>query len=225
MAHVPTRPYNPPRVSPDEAVARLEATLAVAQTRRSVRHFSADPVPRAALEAAIRIAGTAPSGAHRQPWFFVAVSDPALKAQIRAAAEAEERAFYEERATPEWLEALAPLGTDFVKSHLTDAPWVVVLFRRDAEPGPEQPRRNYYVNESVGIALGFFVAALHAAGLATLPHTPAPMGFLRTLLGRPVSERAYVVIPVGYPAEGCRVPDLARKPLEAIAEFRVQSEP
>jgi iodotyrosine deiodinase len=215
-----TRPYAPPRVPADEAVARLEAAYEVADARRSVRHFSADPVPRAAIAAAIRIAGTAPSGAHRQPWTFVAVSDPGTKAQIRAAAEEEERAFYAQRATTEWLEALAPLGTDFVKTHLTDAPWVVVVFRRDSEPGPKGPRKNYYVNESVGIAVGFFISALHAAGLATLPHTPAPMAFLRTLLGRPTNEKAYVVIPVGYPSEGCEVPDIARKSLAEFAEFR-----
>lgn len=211
------QPYRPPRVPPEEVVDRLERELALAQTRRSVRHFSSDPVPREAIEAALAIAGTAPSGAHRQPWTFVAIGDPALKARIREAAEAEERAFYAERATPEWLAALEPLGTDFVKTHLTDAPWLIVVFRRDSEPGPEGARRNYYVNESVGIAVGFLIGALHRAGLATLPHTPAPMAFLRQLLGRPATEKAYVILPVGYPAADCKVPALERKSLEEIA--------
>lgn len=215
------RPYQPPRPPIDESLARLDEALRRAQTRRSVRHFSPDPVPRAAIEAAIRVAGTAPSGAHRQPWFFVAISDPALKARIREAAEAEERAFYAERATPEWLAALEPLGTDFVKTHLSEAPWLVVVFRRDSEPGLG---KNYYVNESVGIALGFLISALHEAGLATLTHTPAPMAFLRQLLGRPANEKPYVILPVGYPAEGCQVPDIERKPLDEIACFREPGE-
>lgn len=211
------RPYQPPRLPIDESLARLEAALRSAQTRRSVRHFSQDPVPRAAIEAAIRVAGTAPSGAHRQPWFFVAISDPALKLRIREAAEAEERAFYAQRATPEWLAALEPLGTDFVKTHLSDAPWLVVVFRRDSEPGG--PGKNYYVNESVGIAVGFLLSALHNAGLSTLTHTPAPMVFLRQLLGRPANEKPYVIIPVGYAAEGCQVPDIERKALAEISCF------
>ncbi len=214
------RPYSPPRVDPASTVAALESAFTVANARRSVRQFSSDPVPRAAIEAAIRVAGTAPSGAHRQPWYFVAIDDPGLKAQIREAAEAEERAFYDGRATPEWLAAVAPLGTDVVKAHLTDAPWVVVVFRRDSEPGPDGPLKNYYVSESVGIAVGFFLSAIHAAGLAALTHTPAPMTFVRQLLGRPANEKPYVIIPVGYPAEGCVVPDIERKPLARIAEFR-----
>jgi nitroreductase len=217
---VPSVPYRPERRSPEQVVASLEAGLAVASTRRSVRRFSRDPVPREAIAAALAIAGTAPSGAHRQPWTFVAVSDAALKARIREGAEAEERAFYAERATPEWLEALAPLGTDEVKEHLTDAPWVIVVFRRDAEVVGDVRLRNYYVSESVGIAVGFLIAALHQAGLATLTHTPAPMQFLRELCGRPPEEKPFLLLPVGYPAEDCEVPDLRRKSLEEIAVFR-----
>jgi len=189
--------------------------------RRTVRHFSTDPVPREAIEDALRIAGTAPSGAHRQPWYFVAISDAELKAQIRAAAEEEERAFYEHRATPEWLEALAPLGTDFVKEHLTDAPWVIVVFRRDYELGASGDKeKGYYLAESVGIAVGFLISALHRAGLATLTHTPAPMTFLRELCGRPKSEKPFLLLPVGYPSADCEVPDIERKTLDQIAELR-----
>src|SRR5262245_6559006 len=183
--------------------------------RRTTRHFATDPVPRSLIEYAIRTAGTAPSGAHQQPWTFVAVSDPALKLEIREAAEREEQAFYSGKAPPEWLEALAPLGTDEHKPHLTDAPWVVVLFRKAygiADDG--RTRTYYYTEESCGIAAGLFIAAVHHMGLVTLTHTPNPMSFLRDLLGRPTNERAMLVMPVGYPAPDARVPDLARKPLE-----------
>jgi nitroreductase len=214
-------PYRPPRVAPEEALARLEADYETARARRSVRLFSPDPIPRAVIERALSIAGTAPSGAHRQPWHFVAIGDAGLKAAIRRAAEAEERAFYEHRAPPEWLEALAPLGTDFQKEHLTTAPWLIVVFRRDHDLGADGRRlKNYYVAESVGIAVGFLIQALHRAGLATLPHTPAPMAFLRDLCRRPANEKAFMILPVGYPAPDCVVPDLERKPLEEIAEFR-----
>lgn len=224
---LPTIPYRPARVPPDEVEARLLADLAVAQTRRTVRHFSSDPVPRAAIEAAVAIAGTAPSGAHRQPWHFVAISDPPTKARIRAAAEEEERRFYAERATPEWLAAVEPLGTDFHKAHLTDAPWVIVVFRRDWEPAPGDGGRlkNYYVAESVGIAVGMLIAALHRAGLATLTHTPAPMTFLRELCGRPGNEKPFVLLPVGYPAADCEVPDLARRALGEILDVREPTGP
>lgn len=220
MPQAPMVPYQPPRVPPDEVVRRLEAELEVAQARRSVRQFSRDPVPREAIEAALRVAGTAPSGAHRQPWHFVAVGDPDLKRRIREGAEVEERAFYAERATPDWLAALEPLGTDEIKEHLTDAPWVIVVFRRDADVVAGVRQRNYYVAESVGIAVGMLLAALHRAGLAALTHTPAPMVFLRELCGRPAEEKPFLLLPVGYPAEGCRVPELRRKGLEEIASFR-----
>ena len=214
-------PYRPERVAPEESARRLREDYAVAERRRTVRAFSTDPVPREAIEDAIRIAGTAPSGAHRQPWYFVAISDGDMKAKLREAAEREEREFYERRATPEWLDALAPLGTDFVKEHLTDAPWVIVVFRRDYEELPDGTRlKGYYLNESVGIAVGFLIAALHRAGLATLTHTPAPMTFLRELCGRPANEKPYLILPVGYPSDDCVVPDLSRKPLHEIAELR-----
>ena len=198
----------------------LEVAGAEAAARRSVRHFSADPVPRELIERAIAIAGTAPSGAHRQPWHFVAISDPALKSRVRQAAELEEHEFYERRAPAEWREALAPLGTDFHKDYLDVAPWLIVVFRRDPEVLPDGRRlKNYYVQESVGIAVGFLIQALHRAGLATLTHTPSPMTFLRELCARPVNEKPFVLMPVGYPAEECTVPDLVRKPLAEIASF------
>ncbi|MGF1469237.1 MAG: nitroreductase family protein [Sandaracinaceae bacterium] len=218
---LPTVPYRPERVAPEEAVRRAREDYELARQRRSVRHFAPDPVPREVIENAIRIAGTAPSGAHRQPWYFVAIGDPDRKRRLREAAEKEERAFYEERATPEWLDAVVPLGTDFVKTHLTDAPWVIVVFRQDRNVLPDgTQQKNYYAAESVGIAVGFLIGALHRAGLATLTHTPAPMTFLRELCGRPAWEKPFVLMPVGYPATDCRVPDLGRKPLSAIADFR-----
>lgn len=212
--------YRPPRPTPEETGARIEEDLAVASARRSVRSFSSDPVPREVIERAILLAGTAPSGAHRQPWFFVAISDPELKRKIRDAAEEEERTFYATKITPAWREALAPLGTDFHKDHLTTAPWLLVVFRRDQEISADgSVQKTYYAQESVGIAVGFLIQALHRAGLATLTHTPAPMTFLRELLGRPSSEKPFVILPVGYPAADCEVPDLRRKPLEEIAAF------
>lgn len=214
-------PYRRPRIAPEDVVASLDEQAAVAQERRTVRQFSTEPVPIEAIERAIEIAGTAPSGAHRQPWFFVAISDHETKRRIREAAEAEERDFYENRAPAEWLEALAPLGTDFIKEHLTDAPWLIVVFRRDSEPGPYGTKlKNYYMSESVGIAVGFLIQALHRAGLASLTHTPAPMTFLRDICGRPISEKPFLILAVGYPADDCEVPDLARKPLDQIADFR-----
>jgi iodotyrosine deiodinase len=214
----PHVPYDPPRVSDEELRARAADFRARMDTRRSVRAFSERAVPREVIEEAIRAASTAPSGAHRQPWTFVAVSDPAVKARVREAAEAEERDFYEHRAPAEWLEALAPLGTDWRKPFLTTAPWLVVLFARRWGAGAGGARaKHYYVQESCGIAAGFFIAALHHAGLATLTHTPSPMGFLREILGRPPNEDAYVLFPVGFPAEGTTVPDLRRRGLDEVA--------
>lgn len=218
MAHIPFRPE---RLDPAESERRGEAFLAKMDRRRSVRFFADAPVPRRLIELAIQAASTAPSGAHRQPWTFVAVSDPALKAQIREAAEAEERAFYDGRAPEAWLEALAPLGTTWEKPFLETAPWIVVLFAQahgvDAEGNKV---KHYYVSESCGIAAGLFVTALHEMGLCTLTHTPSPMGFLRELLGRPTSERPLILFPVGYAADDATVPDLTRKGLDAVAEFR-----
>lgn len=217
---LPTVPYGPRRVPAEVSIESLREAYGVANQRRSIRHFSQDPVPMEVIELAIAIAGTAPSGAHRQPWHFVAISDPNMKARLREAAEAEEREFYSKKATPEWLAALEPLGTDFVKSHLTDAPWIVIVFREDYGISADGSRiKNYYMTESVGIAVGFFIQALHRAGLSTLTHTPSPMTFLRELCGRPANEKPLVVIPVGYPADDCRVPDLTRKSLAEIATF------
>ena len=214
----PRVPYRAPRVPPEARQARADAFLAELAARRSVREFSDAPVPRALVARAIETASTAPSGAHRQPWTFVAVSDPALKRRIREAAEAEERAFYEGRAPDDWLDALAPLGTDAEKPFLETAPWLVVLFAERYGVAPDGTRRkNYYVQESCGIAAGLFVAALHHMGLATLTHTPSPMGFLQQLLGRPAHEVPFILFPVGYAAPGATVPDLRRKSLEEVA--------
>ena len=204
------------RLAQEEALARSRMFLASMQARRSVRHFSPKPVAPELIENAVRVAGTAPSGAHQQPWTFVVVSDPDVKRQLREAAEAEERDFYERRATPEWLAAIEPIGTDFVKTHITDAPYVIVVFERAYGLLGDRKVKHYYVRESVGIAVGFLLAALHAAGLATLTHTPSPMGFLSKILGRPENERPFVVVPVGYPAADAVVPTLERKPLDEI---------
>jgi len=221
MAEKSFVPLSFDRLPPDASQARALEFYQHMNTRRTTRHFSTQAVPREWIEQAIRTAGTAPSGAHQQPWTFVAVSDPLLKAQIRQAAEEEEQAFYRERATPEWLEALAPLGTDAHKPHLTDAPWVVVLFRQSHGLGADGEKRTfYYTQESCGIAAGFFVAAIHHMGLVTLTHTPSPMGFLATLLERPANEKAMLVLPVGYPAADAKVPDIDRKPLAEISVWK-----
>ncbi len=199
----------------DDAAMRhaLAAFSAQMCTRRSVRHFSREAIPLDVVEAAIATAATAPSGANRQPWTFCLVTDPALKAKIRDAAEAEERAFYGGGAPARWLRDLEPLGTNADKPFLTDAPALIVLFAQRRGALGEQ---HYYVQESVGIAAGILIAALTVAGLATLTHTPAPMGFLREVLGRPEQERAVLLMPVGFPAADATVPALTRKPLEAV---------
>ncbi len=188
--------------------------------RRSVREFSAEPVPKELVELAIRTAATAPSGANCQPWHFVVLGDPATKRLIREAAEEVEREAYERRMPPEWLEELEPLGTSWRKPYLETAPWLVVVFAQSYRLGPGgAKRKNYYVQESVGIACGLFIAAIHHMGLATLPHTPSPMGFLGQILGRPPNERPYVLFPVGFPADGAQVPDLDRKPLGEVVSW------
>lgn len=213
-------PFRPERLDPEESLRRAQADYLEADKRRSVRKFSKDPVPREVIELAIRTAGTAPSGAHLQPWHFHVVSNDETKKLIRTRAEQEEREFYARRITPEWRAALEPLGTDFEKSHLTDAPWLIVVFRRDYETLADGTRRKcYYMTESVGIAVGFLIQALHRAGLATLTHTPAPMTFLREICGRPENEKPFVIMPVGYPAPDCVVPNLSRKSLGEIASF------
>jgi nitroreductase len=190
------------------------------QRRRTVRQFSDRPVQSEVIEACLETAGTAPSGAHRQPWHFVVVRDPGVKRAIRVAAEAAEAKFYA-TAPAEWLAALAPLGTDAHKPYLEIAPFLIVVFAERYAVGRDGAQhKNYYVMESVGIASGFLLAALHHAGLATLTHTPNPMGFLNRILERPASERAVMIVVAGYPATDARVPDLRRKPLSAIATFR-----
>jgi nitroreductase len=211
------------RLTREESLRRVRDFHERIRSRRTVREFSPDPVPLELVDAAIAAAATAPSGANRQPWRFVVVGDPEVKRKIRVAAEAEEREFYERRATDEWLADLAPLGTDASKPFLEAAPWLIVVFRLDYEParladGSEGRHKNYYVQESVGIAVGILLAALHMAGLATLTHTPSPMGFLSEVLGRPKHERPYLLIPVGYPAPDARVPDIQRKALDEVRE-------
>lgn len=212
--------YRPERVDDAEMSRRARAFYELMDGRRSVRMFSREPVAKAVIEDILRTAGTAPSGAHKQPWTFVAVSDPVTKARMREAAEKEEKRFYSELAPEQWLKDLAPLGTDWEKTHLTDAPWVVVVFAQDYALNEDGSKgKHYYVNESVGIAVGFLLAAVRQAGLVALTHTPSPMRFMQELLGRPKNERTYVVIPIGHPADGCQVPDLGRKPLEDFTEW------
>ncbi|HST14758.1 MAG TPA: nitroreductase family protein [Gaiellaceae bacterium] len=207
------------RLDPEEALARSREFTETMEARRSIRLFSPEPVPRELIDNALAVAGTAPSGAHQQPWTFALVSDPELKARLREAAEKEERDFYERRATDEWKEAIEPIGTDWVKTHITDAPYVIVVFEQPWRPGPDGAKiKHYYVRESVGIAVGFLLAALQVSGLCALTHTPSPMGFLRELLDRPENERPFILIPVGYPADDAVVPNLSRKPLDEIVD-------
>jgi nitroreductase len=214
-------PYEHRRLTEEQQLAAASDFLAAMSRRRSIRDFASTPVPYVLIEQAIRAAGFAPSGANQQPWTFVVVSDPQLKREMRLAAEAEERESYERRMSQEWLDALAPLGTDWQKPHIEQAPYVIVVFEqpfgvRIGPDGAEQRIKHYYVKESVGIAVGFLLAALTVAGLATLTHTPSPMGFLGPLLKRPPHERPYVLIPVGYPADGATVPSITKKPLDEI---------
>jgi iodotyrosine deiodinase len=205
---------------PDEMERRSRAFAAEMQRRRTTRHFSDRPVPRSVIEACIETAGTAPSGAHLQPWHFVVVSDPDMKRRIRLAAEVAEQEFYA-TAPAEWLAALAPLGTDAHKPYLETAPYLIAVFaERFGITAAGERRTHYYVQESVGIATGFLLAALHHAGLVALTHTPNPMGFLAEVLERPVNERPVMLVVTGYPADGARVPLLRRKPLSEIATFR-----
>ncbi|MDH6576018.1 nitroreductase family protein [Kitasatospora sp. MAP5-34] len=209
----PTVPLRPMTVPAHEAVARSRSFHDVMAQRRTVRDYSTRPIPEEVIEWAVRTASTAPSGAHVQPWRFVVITDPERKRRLREAAEAEEREFYAHRASKEWLAALAPIGTDWRKPFLEDAPAVIVVF--EVHKGPDSPRP-YYTKESVGISVGLLLAALHHAGLATLTHTPSPMRFLNEVCDRPAEERAAYVIPIGYPAEDARVPDLRRKDLDEV---------
>jgi len=209
------------RYAPAEMAARGAAFYADIKRRRTVRDFSPEPIPRAVVEDAIRAAGTAPSGANQQPWFFAATEDPAIKSRIRRAAEAEEREFYARRASDEWLAALAPLGTDADKPFLETAPVLVAVFQQSWGTGPNGEKiKHYYAPDSVGIATGFLIAALHHAGIATLTHTPSPMGFLNEIFGRPANEKPFVLLVLGYPAAGATVPDIEKKPLPDIMDWR-----
>jgi nitroreductase len=213
-------PFSQPARPADELSRRAEAFYDEIRRRRTVRDFSDAAVPRDVIENCIRAAGTAPNGANRQPWHFVVVSDPEVKRRIREAAEVEERDFYENRAPAEWLEALAPLQTGPEKPFLETAPVLIAIFAQSWEPRPGGGKaKNYYVQESVGIATGFLIAALHHAGLSTLTHTPSPMGFLNDVLNRPKNERAFLLLVVGYTAPDARVPDITKKSLDRIATF------
>jgi iodotyrosine deiodinase len=207
-------------VPEDLMVPRAQEYFDDLNRRRSVREFSDQPVPRECIEFAIRAAGTAPSGAHREPWKFVVVDNPELKAKIREAAEEEERESYHGRFPPEWLQALAPLGTDEHKPFLEIAPYLVIVFKENYGVDADGNKiTNYYVNESVGIACGMFISALHLMGLVTLTHTPNPMGFLSKLLKRPANEKPYILFPVGFPADGVTVPNLKRKSLDDLVQW------
>ncbi len=211
-------PYRPERLDEPTMLGRAREFHQLMESRRSVRFFSEEPVPQELIELAIMTASSAPSGAHRQPWRFVAVSDPATKRQIRIAAEEEERISYEERMPPDWLAAIAPMGTNWQKPYLETVPWIVVVFEEQHGVAADgQAIKNYYVKESVGIACGMFIAALHNMGLATLTHTPSPMGFLSEILARPKNEKPYILFPIGYPTDDAVVPDLARKSLDEVA--------
>lgn len=213
---LPLRPWP----GDEAAVERAREFAATMATRRTVRDFAPTPVPRALIEQALRAAASAPSGANQQPWRFVAVADATMKAQIRAAAEAEEREFYQRRAPEEWLDALAPLGTDACKPFLETAPWLIAVFyERWGVDGEGHKQKRYYAQESVGIATGLLIAALHQAGLATLTHTPSPMGFLGELLQRPKQEMPFLLLVVGHPAANCEVPAIERLPLTTVAQF------
>ncbi|HXI12950.1 MAG TPA: nitroreductase family protein [Thermoanaerobaculia bacterium] len=216
----PSISYTPPRISASEMIGRARKFAGLMATRRSVRMFSPDPIPQEVIELALHAAGSAPSGANLQPWKFVVVRDGDLKRLIRVAAEQEEQVNYSGRMPEDWLRALAPLQTDWRKEFLEIAPVLIVVFKE--EYGLEAGRKvhHYYVNESVGIACGFLLAALHDSGLVSLTHTPSPMGFLREILGRPENEKPFLLIPVGFPADNCRVPDIRRKPSEGIVIWK-----
>lgn len=222
MTSPPTVPLAPSApVSDHELLDRARAFRSLADRRRTVRHFDPRPVPREVIAACIAAAGTAPSGANQQPWHFVAVADQAVKRRIREAAEAEEREFYERRAPAEWLEALAPIGTDWRKPFLETAPWLIAIFVRRWGRSPDGGKvKHYYPAESVGIATGILIMALHDAGLASLTHTPSPMGFLNEILGRPAEvERPFLLLVAGHPAADARVPAIGRRPLDEIATW------
>ncbi len=209
------------RYAPEEQARRAREFLDLCRRRRTVRAFSSRPVPRELIETLMETAGTAPSGANKQPWKFVVVDDPEVKKQIRIAAEAEEKESYEHRMPQSWLEDLAQLGTDWHKEFLEVAPYLIVVFREKYRIEDGVQKKNYYVDESVGIACGFLLAAIHNAGLASLTHTPNPMNFLRDILQRPANESPFLLIPVGFPSEDAQVPDIDRKPLDEILTHNI----
>ena len=216
-------PFSFHRHSPQLMMERATHFYQLLNQRRSLREFSSDPVPRELVEILIKTASTAPSGAHKQPWRFVLVDDPQLKREIRLAAEEEERENYSRRFPPEWLKDLEAFGTNWEKPFLEIAPWLVVLFKIEYELTPEgEKKKHYYVNESVGLAGGMFLAAVQNAGLVSLTHTPNPMKFLREILQRPINEKPYLLMPLGYPAEDAKVPNLQRKELSEIAQYNLE---
>ena len=211
---------NPYNYSDEEMVKRSKEFYEIMKQRRTIRDFSDKPVPREVIENCIATAGTAPNGANMQPWHFVVVSDEEIKKEIRKAAEVEEKLFYSERATQEWLDALAPLGTDDEKPFLETAPYLIVIFAKKYDVLPDgRQLKNYYTSESVGIATGLLITAIHNAGLVSLTHTPSPMNFLNDILKRPANEKPYLILVVGHPAENAKVPDIRKKPLKEIVEF------
>ena len=211
--------YDSVKLTQEESIKKSKAFYDWLETRRSVREYSSQDIPKEVIEHIIKSASTAPSGAHKQPWTFCAVSNPELKHQIRLAAEVEERETYSKRMSERWRKDLAPLGTDTNKPFIDEAPWIIVGFKRVYEHDGDERYNNYYVNESIGIASGFLITAIHNAGLVTLTHTPSPMNFLTKMLNRPSNERAYLLLPIGYPKQPAYVPDLDRKPLEEVAVF------
>lgn len=213
-------PYSRPYLKPEEMIQQTAEHFAWMDQRRTLREFSDQPVPREVIENIIKTASTAPSGAHKQPWTFCVVGNPDLKKQIRDAAEKEEYTNYNGRMSDSWLEDLQAFGTDWHKPFLEVAPWLIIVFKRAYEFGEDGEKlNNYYVNESVGLATGFLLSAIHQAGLVALTHTPSPMNFLTKLLERPKNERSFLLIPVGYPAENAQVPVLGRKAVEEISVF------
>ncbi|WP_405414610.1 nitroreductase family protein [Maribacter sp. Asnod1-A12] len=212
--------YKENALSKEELIVKSEAFYKHLDERRSVREYANTPIPKEVIETLIKTASTAPSGAHKQPWTFCAVSNTTLKAKIREAAEAEEKESYESRMSDRWLKDLEPMGTNMYKPFLEDAPWLIIVFKKVHDLDSDGNKvNNYYVNESVGIAAGMLITAIHNAGLVTLTHTPSPMNFLAKLLNRPSNERAFLLLPIGYPKTPTYVPDIERKPLEAISEF------
>jgi len=211
--------YEAVQFEEEEMQKRAAALHAFMEKRRSVREFSDKPVSRELLENLVLTGSSAPSGAHKQPWTFCLVQDPEIKKQIRIAAEKEEYESYTSRMSEEWLQALEPIGTDWQKPVLEIAPWLVIIFKKAYDLVDGEKKKNYYVNESVGLAAGFFISAVHNAGLVTLTHTPSPMNFLGEILNRPSNERPFLLLPVGYPAEGATVPDLQRKAIEDVAVY------